>query len=249
MASFKDHFSGHAADYHASRPTYPAELFTWLAANSPATGTAVDLGCGNGQASRGLAEHFSVVIALDPSAEQVAQAPPHPRITYRVAPAEDTGLPSRQADLVLAAQAFHWFDHARFFPELARISKPGALFAAVSYATCTISPAIDRVVQTLYHDLLDTWWPPERRHVEARYRTLPFPLHEITAPTIDLEMRWHLAHLRAYLGSWSALKAWERHHGTDPRELIDADLRHAWGDPAQIRTVRWPLTIRAGRVE
>lgn len=248
MSTFKDHFSGHAADYRASRPTYPAELFAWLADHAPARGVAVDLGCGNGQASRGLAEHFARVIALDPSAEQVRQAEPHERIGFAVAPAEATGLPAHTADLVLAAQAFHWFDHARFFPELQRIARPGALFAAVSYATCTITPEIDRVVRVLYHDLLDPYWPPERRHVEARYATLPFPLAEVAAPALDLVMRWTLADLRAYLGTWSALKAWEKHHGSDPRTRIDDDLRTAWGDPARIRAVRWPLTIRAGRV-
>jgi len=248
MSDFKDHFSGHAADYRASRPTYPAQLFTWLAGQSPSTDLAVDLGCGNGQASLGLAEHFTQVIALDPSAEQIRQAQPHPRITYAVAPAEVTGLSERCADLVLAAQTFHWFDHARFFPELARIAKPGALFAAVTYATCTITPSIDRVIRVLYHDLLDAYWPPERRHVEAQYRTLPFPVAESSTPAIDLVMYWDLAQLRGYLGTWSALKAWERKHGTDPRERIDDDLRSAWGDPAEIRAVRWPLTIRAGRL-
>jgi hypothetical protein len=118
----------------------------------------------------------------------------------------------------------------------------------VSYATCTITPAVDRVIQTLYHDLLDRYWPPERRHVEARYRTLPFPLPEITPPALDLTMTWTLAELRGYLGTWSALKAWEKEHGSDPRLLIDADLAQAWGDPTSTRLVRWPLTIRAGRV-
>lgn len=246
--SFKDHFSGHAGDYRAGRPTYPTELFAWLAANTPRTEIAVDLGCGNGQASHGLALHFSTVIALDPSAEQIRQAEPHARITFGVAPAEATSLPAGQADLVLAAQAFHWFDHARFFPELTRIAQPGGLFAAVSYATCAVTPAIDRVVQVLYHDVLDAWWPPERRHVEERYRDLPFPLPEVAAPALELVMRWDLAQFAAYLGTWSALKAWEKHHGSDPRALIARDLTAAWGDPLQLRPVRWPLTIRAGRV-
>ncbi len=246
--SFPDHFSGHAADYRASRPTYPGALFDWLARHAPATDAAVDLGCGNGQASLGLATRFARVLALDPSAEQIAQAVPHPRIAYAVAPAEATGLPAASADLVVAAQAFHWFDHARFFPELARIARPGALFAAVSYNTCRIEAAVDAAVQVLYHDLLDAYWPPERRHVEAGYRTLPFPLAEVAAPAMDLVMTWDLRRLRDYLGTWSATKAWQRDHGSDPRERIDAQLSAAWGEPARERAVHWPLTIRAGRL-
>ncbi|GDY14423.1 SAM-dependent methyltransferase [Planctomycetota bacterium] len=245
-AAFKDHFSGHAADYRASRPTYPAALFTWLAANAPATATAVDLGCGNGQASRGLADHFAQVTALDPSAEQIRQAEPHPRIVYRVARAEATELVKSSADLVVAAQAFHWFDHPRFFPELTRILRPGGLFAAITYSTCTITPAIDQVIQVLYHDLLEEFWPPERRHVEDRYRSLPFPLREVAVPAMELVVDWNLVRLRDYLGTWSALKAWQKQHGTDPRQRIDTGLSGAWGDPNQLRTVRWPLAIRAG---
>lgn len=248
MASFKDHFSGHAADYSASRPTYPEALFAWLADQATAREVAVDLGCGNGQASHGLAAYFTRVLALDPSAPQIAAATTHPRITYAVSPAEDTRLPTGTADLVLAAQAFHWFDHERFFVELRRIAKPQALFAAVTYATCTITPEIDRVIAVLYHDLLADYWPHERRHVEARYRTLPFPFDDVAAPPLDVVMNWNLGHLRAYLGTWSALKAWEQRHGSDPRRLIDEDLRRAWGDPEVVREVRWPLAIRAGRV-
>ena len=56
---FKDHFSGVSAGYRAFRPGYPAALFEWLASVSPARERAVDLGCGSGQASVGLARHFA----------------------------------------------------------------------------------------------------------------------------------------------------------------------------------------------
>ena len=36
VAAFKDLFSGHAADYARFRPTYPPELFAWLAEVSSA---------------------------------------------------------------------------------------------------------------------------------------------------------------------------------------------------------------------
>jgi len=245
-SGFKDHFSGHARDYRSSRPSYPAGLFAWLASRAPATAMAVDLGCGNGQASCGLAEHFTQVIALDPSREQIAQAEAHPRIAYAVAAAEQTGLPSASADAVLAAQSFHWFDHQRFFPELRRIARPQALFAAASYCECTVTAAVDGVVAGLYHDLLAGCWPAERRHVEERYRALPFPLDEIAAPEFPLVVRWDLAQLRAYLGSWSALQAWQRQRGSDPRLLIDRALAQAWGEPALVREVRWSLVVRAG---
>ena len=66
--SFKDHFSGHAAVYHEARPDYPAALFDFLAGEAPSRELAWDAGCGNGQASVALAEHFEAVVATDPSA-------------------------------------------------------------------------------------------------------------------------------------------------------------------------------------
>ena len=57
---FKDHFSGHAALYRDARPLPPADWFDWLAQQAPDRALAWDAGCGNGQASLGLAAHGRV---------------------------------------------------------------------------------------------------------------------------------------------------------------------------------------------
>ncbi|HYG65995.1 MAG TPA: SAM-dependent methyltransferase, partial [Thermoanaerobaculia bacterium] len=64
--TFKDHFSGHAADYASFRPGYPAVLFERVAALPRHRRLAWDCGTGSGQAAVGLAEHFERVIATDP---------------------------------------------------------------------------------------------------------------------------------------------------------------------------------------
>jgi methylase of polypeptide subunit release factors len=69
---FKDHFSGHADEYTRYRPTYPAELFNWLAQQAPAHALAWDCATGSGQAALGLAAHFDAVIATDASPQQIA---------------------------------------------------------------------------------------------------------------------------------------------------------------------------------
>src|SRR2546426_10335114 len=66
---------------------------------------------------RSLADRFARVIATDASAEQIAQAAPHPKVGYRCAPAETSGLPNGAVDLAVAAQAVHWFDLARYYAE------------------------------------------------------------------------------------------------------------------------------------
>src|SRR5262249_38654746 len=99
-APWKDHFSEHAAAYAAYRPTYPAALFEVLAALPRRRALALDCATGNGQAAVGLAELFERVVAIDASSQQLASARPHPRIEYRVARAEQTGVAGASVDLV-----------------------------------------------------------------------------------------------------------------------------------------------------
>ena len=64
-------FSEVAAEYAASRPAYPPELFEWLACSITAHDAAWDAAAGNGQAALGVARHFARVIATDLSASQI----------------------------------------------------------------------------------------------------------------------------------------------------------------------------------
>jgi SAM-dependent methyltransferase len=127
---FIDKFSERAAGYCRARPTYPPQLFAALAALAPGRDLAWDCGTGNGQAARALAAHFAAVHASDPSADQIAQAEPTDRVTYHVERAENGSLADGTADLVVAAQALHWFDLDLFYGQCARVLKPGGILAA-----------------------------------------------------------------------------------------------------------------------
>jgi hypothetical protein len=185
-APFKDHFSGQAAAYAAARPDYPAELFEWLADKTPAHGCAWDCATGNGQAAHALANHFKRVIATDASAEQIANAVPQPRIEYRIAPAETPDLEAASVDLVTVAQAVHWFNRTRFYAAVADVLCDDGLVAVWSYGLFTITPALDAVINGFYHDLLGTYWPPERKLIDEHYATLNFPFAEITPPAFAM---------------------------------------------------------------
>ena len=245
--AFQDHFSGHAAAYAQARPTYPAALFAWLSTQSLRRALAWDAGCGNGQASRALAEHFDAVFASDPSAAQIAAAAPHPRVTFAVEPAEASSLPDASVDLVAVAQALHWFDQQRFHAEVARVLRPDGLFAAWTYERCLVTPAIDAVFARLYVDALDAWWPPERRHVETGYATLPFPYVPIPSPSFSLRCDWTLPQYLAYLRSWSACQRKLAAEGVDAVAELADEFAEAWGDPATERVVSWPVTLKVGR--
>jgi len=218
-----DHFSAVAAQYAQSRPTYPDDLFAWLAATCPARTLAWDVGAGNGQASVALSAHFENVLATDLSAEQIANAEPHPRIEYRVAPADRSGLAQHAADLVAIAQALHWFDLDAFYAEVRRVLKPGGLVAAWTYGILTVEgEAVDRSVDRFYHEVVGPHWPAERRHVENRYADLAFPFARVASPDFATVRQWTLAQLLGYVRSWSATSRMQRATGSDPVPALQA---------------------------
>lgn len=250
MTGFKDHFSGHAQRYASARPGYPRALFEWIAALPDQRGLAWDAGCGNGQAALALAQDFDAVFASDPSAEQLAQAPRHPRIDFRVEAAEDCSLPASSVDAACVAQALHWFDLPRFFATLQRVLKPGGVLVAWTYERCRVDPAVDAVFDRLYLDRLGRWWPPERRLVERGYRDIVLPLQPVASvPDLSIELDWTLGQYLDYLRSWSASARCLRDTGQDAVAEFATAFAQAWGAPEQTRRVGWPLAIRAGRRE
>jgi SAM-dependent methyltransferase len=242
---FKDHFSRQAADYAKFRPRYPQELFNYLETIAPSRQLAWDCGTGNGQAAVRLASVFGRVIATDASEKQIANAEPHEHVEYRVAPAENCDIDSGTIDLIMVAQALHWFDLARFYAEARRVLKPNGVLAASGYNLLHIDPAIDKVVNRYYFEVVGPFWPPERKLVE-QFADLPFPFYEIDPPEFEMTAQWNLDHLVGYLGTWSATQWFIAAKGSEPLEQITDDLRNAWGDPQQMRKVIWPLTLRLG---
>lgn len=242
------HFDPVASAYSRGRPVYPDSLHAWLASRLRRRLLAWDCATGSGQAATGLAQYFDVVVATDASAQQIARARPHPRIRYRVAPAEASGLAAASVDLVTVAQALHWFDVDAFHREARRVLRRGGLLAEWTYGTLQLDdPAVDRCVQHFYHDVVGPWWPPERRHVEDGYARLPFPFRRIDAPAFAMSARYDLDGLLTYLRSWSASARFEAERGQDPVALLHKELAPLWGDPARRLSIRWPLSLRVGR--
>ncbi len=239
-SGFKDHFSTQAADYAKFRPRYPEELFRYLATVAPGNELAWDCATGNGQAAVALAEVFERVIATDASEKQIDNAEAHQRVDYRVAPAEESGIESKTADLITVAQALHWFDLEKFDAEVRRVLRPRGVVAAWAYKLARVTPAVDQVVNHYYSEVVGAYWPAERTLVE-RFEELPFSFPEMVA-------EWDAEHLIGYLRTWSATQRFMAANRRDPLRDVAEDLRIAWGDSEQLRRVVWPLTVRVGRV-
>lgn len=245
--TFKDHFSGHAADYARHRPTYPRALFAWLAEHAPGRRQAWDCATGNGQAAVALAEQFEHVVATDASGEQIASAVHHPRVTYECAPAEATSLAAGSCDLITVAQALHWFDRDAFYCEVERVACPGALIAAWMYNLLRVEPAIDAIVHRFMEQTVGSYWPPERELLDGSYSAIEFPFVEVPPPAMAIEVEWSVAQVLRYIATWSAVRRFRSERGEDPVTALAAELEPAWG--GGLRRVCWPLVVLAGRVD
>jgi SAM-dependent methyltransferase len=188
------------------------------------------------------------VIATDASQEQIAAAQPNPKVEFRVAPAEQSGLPDGAVELVTVAQALHWFDFVRFHAEVRRVLKPSGVLAAWAYGINEVEgDGVNELVQDYYENVVGPYWPPERKLVEEGYRTIPFPFAEIAAPALRMQARWTLGQLVGYFGTWSATSRYIKATGENPLGPLAEKLRPVWGDPDVPRLVVWPLALRIGR--
>jgi SAM-dependent methyltransferase len=243
---FEDHFTSQAREYARYRPHYPPELYAYLASISPANELAWDCATGNGQAATALARHFERVVATDASREQLEQAFPHPRVTYRREPAEHVSLDPGTVDLVTVALAIHWFELDEFYREVRRALKTGGIMAAWGYHMLRIDPQVDQVVWKFYAEVLAGYWPEKLQLLADHYRTLPFPFAEIQPPKFVMQAAWDLDQLAGFMHSWSGTQRYLQKEGRHPLGEIWEELSAAWGDPDAPRPVRWELFLRVG---
>jgi len=240
-------FGAGSAAYAAARPHYPAGLFACIAAHCAVHARAWDCACGTGQAALGLAEHFGQVCATDLSAGQLAAAVPHPAIAYAVQSAEAPAFAPASFDAICVAQALHWFDLDAFWPAVQRMLRPGGVFAAWGYAWFTVTPEVDRVVETQLLPRLAAYWAPQNRLLWEGYRGVTWPFAPLAIPDFAITALWTAEQLWAYIGSWSAARRCSEVEGAQALAAARAALLAAWGDPHTSRRVTMPLAVRIGR--
>ena len=241
--SFIDLFSGHAPLYAASRPTYPKRVIADLAALAPGREQAWDVGTCNGQSALLLAGHFGNVHATDASAAQVGEARPHQRVSNAVEPAEQCSLPDRSCDLILAAQAAHWFDPDRFGAEVRRVLKPGGLVAAIGYGWWYVDPEVDAIIGEDLLRVVEPHWQPGNWLLIDGYRALRLPGEEIRLAPAAIHLAWERQDVEAYVLSWSVVQKL----GPDVTAAAFAELRKVWPD-RQKRHVIMPIVSRVHRL-
>lgn len=236
-------------DYALYRPKYPPELAAVLAELSPDRKSALDVGCGNGQLTCQLAEHFSFVKGTDPSAEQISNARPHERVQYECTSAEHQPSDSKTYSLITAAQAAHWFRLDEFYSAVHRVAVPDALLALISYGVMKLDDELHARFIQFYTKEIGPFWPAERQLVDSGYRDIDFPFREVVMPELSICYEWPLKSLLGYISTWSAVARAREVGKEDVFNQFCNDIAELWGNEEQLRLVSWPVTVRAGRVE
>lgn len=242
----KDNFSTQAAEYAIYRPTYPKALYEYLFSLIENKITAWDCATGNGQVARELALHFDSVYATDISENQINQALKLPNIVYKVESSDHADVADKNFDLITVAQAIHWFNFEAFYAQVNRTLKPNGVLAVIGYGLMFIDKKVDKAVHKLYEDILGKYWDPERRYIEAGYRTIPFPFDEIVTPQFEMKTTWNFNQLIGYLNTWSALQHYKKANDRNPLEYMFTELKEAWGSDVE-KDVHFPILLRVGR--
>lgn len=212
-------FTGFANLYDRSRPTPPEALGLLLTQLTPTPfpDLIVDLGCGSGLSSRYWADKAVQVIGVDPTPDMLAQARAQtrdPNVSYVPGFGHDTGLPAGCADIVTCSQSFHWMEPGPTLAEVARLLRPGGVFAAYDHDSFPILPnwEADAAYQA--------FWRRAKALDEA---------HRVTASVPRWPKDRHLANIQAS-GSFRFSREFWLHQVEmgDARRLEELAMSYGW---------------------
>jgi ubiquinone/menaquinone biosynthesis C-methylase UbiE len=236
--------------YSKCRPTYPDELFRYLTNLAPKNLVAVDCGTGTGQAAHSLGKHFSLVVAIDPSQEQLTEAIATTKmknVNYLRGKAEIIPLPDQSVDLVAAAQAVHWFSLERFYSEVERVLRPGGVLAIWCYLLPSVSEALDAAVKKLFRDIrLYKHWPGWIKDVERGYETLRcFPEKKWSPFRFKVTAKRNLDGFLGFIDTWVATRLARQNADPAATACIEEgwkEIAEAWGQAATVKSICWEIS-------
>jgi SAM-dependent methyltransferase len=188
---------GSVADaYERARPEYPAGAVRWLTDETPVD--VVDLGAGTGKLTRGLVALGHRVIAVEPLPEMLEQLRSAvPEAVALLGDAEAVPLPDASADVVVCAQAFHWFDQPAALREIARVLRPGGRIALVWNTRDDRAPWMASLSETIGSETVEAKDGEEPIAASGLFGTVERASFEFVQ-RIDREMLLDLVRSRSY---------------------------------------------------
>jgi len=123
-------FTDRVENYIKYRPSYPADVIEYLKSEGILKDDTViaDIGSGTGLSAEMFLKNGNSVYGVEPNdamreaAEKLLSV--YSNFRSINATAEETALPVNSIDLIICAQAFHWFDIQKVKIEFKRILKP-----------------------------------------------------------------------------------------------------------------------------
>lgn len=168
-------FSRKVADYCASRPDYPPALYTALTRQVPPPASVVDIGAGTGLLTEGLLSAGYAVHAVEPDEAMRAACDARlaeiPGYRSHAGRAEVMPLPAACADLITAAQAFHWFEPELARAECQRVLRPDGWVALVwnDRADSPLNAALSALMRHFGGDLVRAMQDHDERAGVVRF--------------------------------------------------------------------------------
>jgi ubiquinone/menaquinone biosynthesis C-methylase UbiE len=238
-----ERFTGLSTPYAQGRPDYPVETIRWCVGQLDAPPKLiVDVGCGTGISTRAFAALGHRVVGIDPNADMLTTASAQGSVEYRAGTSTGTGLPDASADLIVAAQAFHWFEIPATLREFARIGTEHAVCAAFWNVRSMDSPFASG-----YEELLrrhSTEYEANDRALRTIARLREMLVAKVQEHVVRHGVRMDLNRLRALAMSSSYVK-----HGVSDIPAFIADLEmlfhaNANGGEVEMRyttaAIAWP---------
>jgi len=245
----------HAALYAKYRPEMPStivdRILAFMKKRNSDFKSVVDVGCGNGQSTRGFAPHFSKVLGIDTSCSQISEATQENQIKnvkFEVGDGEKIPLPDNSVDLVSTCMAAHWFDLPVFFKECTRVLKHNGSMLICAYTDPIFYPKSSdgkptqadylKLGKTAFQNLLHKYSFHERTsHLYNNYNDIFDILNakeKVHEKDIELKKEMSLENLLYYLSTWSPyqnLVQEQKEKNVETEDVLDvfaAELKRNW---------------------
>ena len=234
--------------YLKSRPDYGKNIFSFLESIVADNNLAWDCATGNGQAANYLSRFFKQVIATDINQEQLDHAVFKDNINYVKSDEENPFLESSSVDLITVATAIHWLDRDKFYREVRRVLKPEGILAIWGYTGKNIHHDLDPVLDDIINKHLMPYYSQSIKMAFNGYKELEFPFEKIQTPAFSTHAEYEFNDLLNYILSWSSTQSYILKNKVSPVPLFENELREAWGDLSQKKTMRWNLITFVGKL-
>lgn len=115
------------------------------------------------------------------------------------------------------------------------------------YELLNISPEIDEMISQHHFKTLATCWEYERKYVDNKYTTIPFPFNEIVCSFFQIQYEWTIKELEGDLHTWPALQKFIATHDYDPAAGLIQEIKLYW--TKEKMNIVFPLHLRMGRID